>query len=204
MQIFSFTSEKLTDVLFPRRSLALLIPRLYPFFRHTIAPVRRAVVRTVRLFLDNPDLPKGWMDASILHLLLHNLVLEERPDVREETNRAWVSALAVTRTRPDFLETAILPNVSGWCNLVLMPIANPLHQDFFAQVGQRRSAMDYDVDKNIMSADLALVSPTSILRNRIEAIVALAEITRHDLYAVSALAKHKSIPLLICTPRASL
>jgi TATA-binding protein-associated factor len=141
----------------------------------------------LRSFFDDPELASEWMNADVLHLLYRNLVLEERPDIRGETMLAWNSALHVIRARPDFLATDVLPYVAGWLNICLTPISMPLEPHLFHQVVSRSSASTHDVDKSILRADFALVSPETILRNRVDAIIALAEITRYDTTAVCSI-----------------
>ena len=171
--------------LYLSRSLSALIPRLYPYFRHTIGPVRLAVVRTIQAFLDDADLPDDWINADILHLLYKNLVVEDRMDCRTESLAAWKTALRVISVRPDFLSNDVLPHVAGWLNIALVPINMPLEGHLFHDVTARGSNTAHNIDKSILGADLALVSPDTILRNRIDAIIALAEVTRYDVSAVS-------------------
>jgi TATA-binding protein-associated factor len=176
---------QLTISIFTSRSLSTLVPRLYPYFRHTIGPVRLAVVRTIQAFLDDADLPNDWINADILHLLYKNLVVEDRIGCRTESLAAWNTALRVISVRPDFLSTDVLPNVAGWFNIALVPINMPLEPHLFCDVVARGSSTSHNVDKGILGADLALVSAETILRNRIDAITALAEVTRYDVSAVS-------------------
>jgi TATA-binding protein-associated factor len=147
--------------------------------------VRLAVVRTIQAFLDDADLPNDWINADILHLLYKNLVVEDRIDCRTESLAAWNTALRVISVRPDFLSTDVLPNVAGWFNIALVPINMPLEPHLFCDVVARGSSTSHNVDKGILGADLALVSAETILRNRIDAITALAEVTRYDVSAVS-------------------
>lgn len=167
------------------RSLSALVPRLYPYFRHTIGPVRLAVVRTIQAFLSDTDLPNDWINADILHLLYKNLIVEDRIDCRTESLTAWDSALRVISTRPDFLSEDVLPNVASWLNIALVPIDMPLQDHLFHEVTLRGSTAGHNVDKSTLGADLALVSPETILRNRIDAIIALAEVTRYDVAAAT-------------------
>ena len=143
-------------------------------------------MRTLQAFFDDADLPTDWINSDILHLLYKNLIVEDRTDCRFESLRAWRSALSAISSRPDFLSNDVLPNVAGWLNIALTPINMPLESHIFQQVVPLTINTGHNVDKSILAADLALVSPETILRNRIDAIKALAEITRYDVAAVSS------------------
>lgn len=58
-------------------SFTQLVPRLYPFLRHTITTVRSAVLRALQTFLDIGDeSTKGWVDTRVLRLVFQNLLVE--------------------------------------------------------------------------------------------------------------------------------
>ncbi|OBZ75174.1 hypothetical protein A0H81_04814 [Grifola frondosa] len=65
--------------------ITILAPTLFPFFRHTIANVRLAVVKTLHAFMTVSSLPRGWISIPFLRLLFQNLLVEERLDIREAT-----------------------------------------------------------------------------------------------------------------------
>lgn len=67
------------------QSLNTLAPTLFSFFRHTITSVRLAVVKTLHSFLSVPTLPKEWIAPDFLRLVIQNLVVEERTDIRNAT-----------------------------------------------------------------------------------------------------------------------
>jgi len=61
----------------PEHSFTQLVPRLYPFLRHTITTVRSAVLRALQTFLNIGDQStKGWVDARVLRLVFQNLLVE--------------------------------------------------------------------------------------------------------------------------------
>lgn len=63
-------------------SFELLVPRLFPFLRHSITNVRKAVLRTLLEFLmiDN-ILTKKWIDYKSVRLIFQNLLVEQNRDV---------------------------------------------------------------------------------------------------------------------------
>ncbi|KAJ2965859.1 hypothetical protein NQ176_g10419 [Zarea fungicola] len=59
------------------RSFTLLVPRLYPFLRHTITSVRLAVLKALLTFANlADDSSQGWLNGRILRLVLQNILVE--------------------------------------------------------------------------------------------------------------------------------
>ncbi|KAK6457159.1 transcriptional accessory protein [Scheffersomyces xylosifermentans] len=59
-----------------------LVPRLFPFLRHSITNVRKAVLRTIIEFLSISDPnTKTWINSKALRLLFQNLLVEQNSDV---------------------------------------------------------------------------------------------------------------------------
>lgn len=170
-------------------SISRLVPRLYPFFRHTIARVRLAVVSSLLALLTSPSLSKDCADERLLHLLFRNLVLEERDDIRRATQATWRAALSL-QDLPDqshWIETHALPHLALWLNIAMAPIVDGLSKSAFTAAakaaafeGGDASAESYDVDKHVLACDLAIVPYETILRNRIEAAAELARIGSFD------------------------
>ncbi|KAJ2806214.1 TATA-binding protein-associated factor mot1 [Coemansia helicoidea] len=102
-----------------RYAFAVLIPRLYPFFRHTIASVRRATLQTLLTFASMQaagvaaasDLTGGvaglalhqelppWVDSACLRLVLQNMVLEADPRILALSAELWAALLRQCRAR---------------------------------------------------------------------------------------------------------
>lgn len=58
-------------------SFSQLVPRLYPFLRHTITSVRSAVLRALQTFLQiGGEGTKDWVNGMILRLVYQNLLVE--------------------------------------------------------------------------------------------------------------------------------
>lgn len=58
-------------------SFSQLVPRLYPFLRHTIISVRSAVLRALQTFLQiGGDGTRDWVNGTILRLVYQNLLVE--------------------------------------------------------------------------------------------------------------------------------
>ena len=73
-------------------SFQRLVPRLYPFLRHTIPSVRSAVLRALETFLRLADAKtKTWVDSKILRLVFQNVFVERYDDVLNLSIDAWNS-----------------------------------------------------------------------------------------------------------------
>ncbi|KAI5371105.1 Putative TATA-binding protein-associated factor Mot1 [Septoria linicola] len=76
----------------PLQSFDELVPRLYPFLRHTITSVRSAVLRALLTFIniDGTD-TKGWINGKALRLVYQNLLVERNDGVVKLSLEVWNS-----------------------------------------------------------------------------------------------------------------
>lgn len=163
-----------------RRGLSDLVPRLYPFFRHTITAVRLAVQKALVVFLSIPSPEKPWVDEHLLRLLFQNLIVEDRLDIRNATDQAWTLSITFLGTQSaEVLERISRPAVDDFFRIMMSLIGTPMESRLFwsysgpgmangGGVGGGR----YNVDKAVMAQDLALVSVESLMRGRVGAAVA--------------------------------
>lgn len=74
----------------PQHSFTSLVPRLYPFLRHTITSVRSAVLRALQTFLHiDGDDTRGWIDGRILRLVFQNLLVERNEQTLSLSLDVW-------------------------------------------------------------------------------------------------------------------
>ena len=72
------------------QSFDLLVPRLYPFFRHTITSVRLAVLKALSTFLRLKDLSThGWVGGRVVRLIFQNILLERNEAVLKASYEVW-------------------------------------------------------------------------------------------------------------------
>lgn len=75
-------------------SFGMLVPRLYPFLRHTITSVRSAVLRALLTFLDlEGDGTDAWINGRILRLIFQNIILERNEGVVKLSLQVWMKLL---------------------------------------------------------------------------------------------------------------
>ncbi|KNE89981.1 hypothetical protein PSTG_16566 [Puccinia striiformis f. sp. tritici PST-78] len=176
-------------------TLPSLIPRLFPFFRHTISNVRLSVVKTIHVFLNMANVPvREWVDDRLLRLTFQNLLVEERSDIRAMSHQVWIAAtsgLLNSTQSADLLLSFIQPHLSGWFDLMTTPRTRKLNASLFYTATRNAKltttqdiSMVYNVDKPIMSQDLSLVSIDDILCGRLGASKAIgylmSQLTPYD------------------------
>lgn len=166
---------------FNRQSLTTLAPTLFPFFRHTITSVRLAVVKTLHSFLQVPTLPNGWVTPQFLRLLVQNLVVEERADIRNATLDIWHTVLKVLRPDPSSIACLFSSDIIlDWYTLAMTPLGIPIDPSTLyrpsesAQNGHGPVPERHNVDKNMLAQDLALISVETVFKARIAVAKAFA------------------------------
>ncbi|GAC99874.1 hypothetical protein PHSY_007477 [Pseudozyma hubeiensis SY62] len=160
-----------------QRALSLLIPRLFPFFRHTITSVRLSVLNALRVFLTVPSLPKDWIDERVLRLLFQNLVVEEKLPIRRASADAWGHALAHVAGDAVTVQTLLGPYIVNFFRIVMTPLGSPIDFALFysASFGStsHADANRHNVDKGILTQDLSLIGVDAVIRGRLSAAEAL-------------------------------
>ncbi|GAA5855493.1 hypothetical protein JCM8547_007859 [Rhodosporidiobolus lusitaniae] len=157
--------------------LPALIPRLFPFFRHVISSVRLAVLNTILVFLMLPSTDFGWVDSRLLRLLFQNLILEERLDIRRASEEAWQSSLSLFQRIPNGRQQLVSnaePHLGSWFALLTAPIGTAISPTLIWSA--TASTSGHNVDKPMLTQDLALVSIEAITRGRISGATALGRL----------------------------
>ncbi|KAK0502746.1 SNF2 superfamily chromatin remodeling protein [Armillaria luteobubalina] len=162
--------------------LSKLAPALFPFFRHTIVNVRLAVVETLCSFMTVPSLPRDWIDLAFLRLLFQNLVVEERADIREATLKTWRLTLSVVTSMDSVLIVNMVTTsiLLEWYSIIMTPIGVPVDPTLFYRTTEPTDGENlperHNVDKNMLSQELGLVSIETTLKARIAAATASAQL----------------------------
>jgi len=112
-------------------SFTNLVPRLYPFLRHTIPSVRSAVLRALQTFLQlGGEDTRGWVSARILRLVYQNLLVERNEATLKLSQEVWDSLLDTVVEKGDHDTTSqFLEQMHDLLVLALHPIGtsrNPL------------------------------------------------------------------------------
>lgn len=143
--------------------------------------MRLAVVKTLNSFLETPTLPNDWVSSPFFRLLIQNLIVEERSDVRNETMKVFETALKVMRSSPTWLESVATPQlILEWYTLAMTPLGVAIEPSTLYRPtdeilnGNGAAPERHNVDKNMLAQDLSLVSVEIVLRARVAAAKALA------------------------------
>lgn len=107
-----------------------LVPKLYPFLRHSITNVRKATLNTLLEFLqiDDPS-TKMWISAKILRLIFQNLLVEQNLDVLETSKTVFDSLLREIKANPKLpsVEELFRAHMDALLPLLMTPIGIARH-----------------------------------------------------------------------------
>ena len=106
----------------PEQSFTYLVPRLYPFLRHTIITVRAAVLRALQTFLRIAGQEtKGWVNGRVLRLIFQNILLERNEGVLGLSLEVWYTISDVLSEHETFA-SEFLPHSKDLLTLAFHPI----------------------------------------------------------------------------------
>lgn len=111
----------------PEASFGNLVPRLYPFLRHTITSVRSAVLRALITFLQlEGEGSTDWVDGKALRLIFQNLLVERNEGVLKMSIQVWSELLKAVEQRGLFAaETELINSIQPLITLTLGPFGVP-------------------------------------------------------------------------------
>ncbi|KAL6713330.1 TATA-binding protein-associated factor mot1 [Lecanora helva] len=105
-------------------SFTSLVPRLYPFLRHTITSVRSAVLRALQTFLKiGSEDTRGWVSARILRLVYQNLLVERNEVSLNLSFEVWNSLLEALK---DTCDESKISEFTGQVNDMLTLAFHPI------------------------------------------------------------------------------
>ncbi len=113
----------------PDQSFEDLVPRLYPFLRHTIRTVRSAVLRALLTFIgiEGAD-TKGWIKGRALRLVYQNLLVERDDEVLKLSLDVWNSLVdALAQQGSDYFRQEFEPHAASLAALTVHPIGISRH-----------------------------------------------------------------------------
>ncbi len=136
------------------------------------------MVETLHSFIAVESLPRDWIDTAFLRLLFQNLIVEERPDIRDATLKTWRMALSIEGSTT---ETIVSPQVIlEWYAILMTPLGVAIDPSTFYRPSEPTNGgllpERHNVDKNMLSQDLALISVEITLKARVAAATALAHL----------------------------
>lgn len=109
------------------RSFTLLVPRLYPFLRHTITSVRLAVLKALMTFVNLGAESQGWLDGRILRLAFQNILVERDQDTLNMSMELWAALVRCLAEDPENLAREFTPHIDALMQLTLHPVGVSRH-----------------------------------------------------------------------------
>ncbi|KAL2014722.1 hypothetical protein VTN00DRAFT_2247 [Thermoascus crustaceus] len=111
----------------PEASFGNLVPRLYPFLRHTITSVRSAVLRALMTFLKlEGEGTNAWVDGKAMRLVFQNLLVERNEGVLKLSLQVWSELLKALESRGLFKsQDALINHVHPLITLSMGPFGVP-------------------------------------------------------------------------------
>lgn len=110
------------------RSFTLLVPRLYPFLRHTITSVRLAVLKALMTFANlGQDASQGWLNGRILRLIFQNIVVERDKETLNTSIELWLTLVKCLSHNPTHLADEFGAHAEAMLELALHPIGITRH-----------------------------------------------------------------------------
>ncbi|CEG64225.1 Putative TATA-binding protein associated factor Mot1 [Rhizopus microsporus] len=113
------------DIVRENFSLSDLVPRLHPFFRHTISGVRMAVLNTLLTFLECGTASE-WIDERVYRLVFQNMIVEEKPDILEKSLQVWSSLTIDGKVENQLVLQGTQNWLGSWFEITMTPIGQPL------------------------------------------------------------------------------
>lgn len=111
-------------------SFETLVPKLFPFLRHSITNVRKASLNTIMEFLsiDDPS-TKLWITSKTLRLIFQNLLVEQNPEVLEISQVLFDKLLKEIVANPNLesVEYYFASHLSSLLTLLMTPIGIARH-----------------------------------------------------------------------------
>ncbi|RUP50793.1 hypothetical protein BC936DRAFT_137667 [Jimgerdemannia flammicorona] len=156
-----FECPGVMEVVRSSQSLKDLIPRLYPFFRHTITSVRVAVLNTLLTFLVCGT-GTEWVDDRVFRLVFQNLLVEEKKDIVAQSLKVWEAL-----TLSSCITTELVLQCTGqwlgqWFEFTMTPIGQPLDvTNFYKPPGFFGTALTTAITGGGGAAAAAVAATTS-------------------------------------------
>lgn len=112
-------------------SFEKLVPKLFPFLRHSITKVRKAVLKTILEFLIIKDpSTKTWINSKAIRLIYQNLLVEQNQEVLNLSGEVFTKLLQELSNNKDVLpslDSLIKDHFHPMLTLVMTPIGIARH-----------------------------------------------------------------------------
>uniref|UniRef100_A0A4W5R8G9 B-TFIID TATA-box binding protein associated factor 1 n=1 Tax=Hucho hucho TaxID=62062 RepID=A0A4W5R8G9_9TELE len=122
-----------------QQSLTVLVPRVWPFLRHTISSVRRAALETLFTLLSKADQSCAlWLNQVLQDMLRHifqSCILESNQEILDLIQKVWTELL---RQAPQqYVVAASCPWMGAWLCLMMQASHIPIDINMLLEVKSR-------------------------------------------------------------------
>lgn len=193
-----------------KSSLVELVPHLYPFLRHSIIDVRKAVLRSLKTFLSLEFGSKDWVSLVTLRLVFQNILLEQNDGVVDLSMELWhmlMDFLDSLESNEELLKT-FLQVWSSTFPLLMTPIGSARrfykmddnllvkpsgdsYADATPASASSSSKLEVNIDGPMILGDTLIIETSTFVRAKVNGAIALGRLTS------LCIAKHKSVPQII-------
>ncbi|KAM8852198.1 TATA-binding protein-associated factor 172 [Synchiropus picturatus] len=122
-----------------QESLTVLVPRVWPFLRHTISSVRRAALETLFTLLSKADQKCAqWINPILQDMLRHifqSCILESNEEILELIQKVWMELLS--QAPQQFVVAASCPWMGAWLCLMMQASHIPIDLNMLLEVKTR-------------------------------------------------------------------
>uniref|UniRef100_A0A3Q1I1G0 BTAF1 RNA polymerase II, B-TFIID transcription factor-associated n=1 Tax=Anabas testudineus TaxID=64144 RepID=A0A3Q1I1G0_ANATE len=122
-----------------QQSLTVLVPRVWPFLRHTISSVRRAALETLFTLLSKADQSCAiWINPILQDMLRHifqSCILESNEEILELIQKVWMELL--TQAPQQYVVAASCPWMGAWLCLMMQASHIPIDLNMLLEVKAR-------------------------------------------------------------------
>lgn len=169
-----------------------LVPQLYPFFRHAIYSVRKAVIRTLTTLADLSHLENqniNWITIDLFRLIFQNFILEERRELIDASLELLLKIINILEMRylnsPEgFLGMYTHSSINKLFALIMSPVGKPIDMRLLVhfsssqqKVGSAETGLNVSpTDRAMVQQDLTIVDHSDVIFGRIAGLQTLGRL----------------------------
>ncbi|XP_069467480.1 TATA-binding protein-associated factor 172 isoform X2 [Ambystoma mexicanum] len=121
-----------------QQSFAVLVPRVWPFLRHTISSVRKAALETLCTLLSTHDQSRSiWLTPILQDMLRHIFqfcILESNQEILDLIYKLWQELVKIS---VQYVVAAACPWMGAWLCLMMQPSHLPIDLNMLLEVKSR-------------------------------------------------------------------
>ncbi|CAJ1066966.1 TATA-binding protein-associated factor 172 [Xyrichtys novacula] len=122
-----------------QQSLTVLVPRVWPFLRHTISSVRKAALETLFTLLSKSEQSCAmWINPILQEMLRHifqSCILESNEEILELIQKVWMELLS--QAPQQYVVAASCPWMGAWLCLMMQASHIPIDINMLLEVKAR-------------------------------------------------------------------